>query len=191
MISTSTVRQANAADRHEALDTLVSAFSDDPLARHLFGDGATLHRHLPDFFGYLLDVSLEGCEVMVTGDLSAVSLWTPPGGNRLGAETVAERWQEVLPAMPAVFEERYARFGALIVPAVPEQPHWHLGVLGVRPDLQRRGLGSTVCAPMLERADRELMPVLLETATLSNLPFYEPLGFAIRHRIDLPDGPKV
>jgi GNAT superfamily N-acetyltransferase len=191
MISTSTVRQANAADRDQALDTLVSAFVDDPLADHLFGDRATLRRHLPNFFGYLLDVSLDGCEVMVTDDLSAASLWTPPGGNRLGAEVVAERWQEVLPALPAVFEERYAKFGALIVPAVPDQPHWHLGVLGVRPDLQRRGLGSAICAPMLERADREHMPVLLETATPSNLPFYHRLGFGVHRSTDLPDGPKV
>ena len=35
------------------------------------------------------------------------------------------------------------------------------------------------------------MPVLLETATPSNLPFYKRLGFAVRHGIDLPDGPKV
>src|SRR5207245_61115 len=169
----------------------VLAFVDDPLAHHLFGDPSTLRRHLPDFFGYLLDVSLDGCEVMVTDDLAAASLWTPPGGNRLGTEAVVERWQEVLPAMPAVFEERYAKFGALIVPAVPEQPHWHLGVLGVRPDLQRRGLGSAVCAPMLSRADDECMPVLLETATPSNLPFYTRLGFGVRQRTDLPDGPKV
>jgi len=96
MISTSRVRPASAADRDEALDTLVLSFVDDPLARHLFGDRATLRRHLPNFLGYLLDVSLDGCEVMVSDDLSAASLWTPPGGNRLGAEVVAERWQEVL-----------------------------------------------------------------------------------------------
>jgi GNAT superfamily N-acetyltransferase len=192
MISTSTVRPASADDRGAALDTLVSAFADDPLARHLFGDRPTLDRHLPYFLGYLFDVSLDGCEVMVTDDLSAASLWTPPGGNRLGAETVAERWQEVLlPSLPAVFEVRYAQFGALIVSTLPKQPHWHLGVLGVRRDLQRRGLGSAVCAPMLRRADREHVPVLLETATRANLPFYERLRFHVRSRVDLPDGPPV
>jgi GNAT superfamily N-acetyltransferase len=191
MISASTVRAACPADRNLALETLVSAFADDPLAQHLFGDRTTLHRHLPAFFGYLLDASLDGCEVVVTDDLSAASLWTPPGGNRLGAEVIAERWQAVLPGLPAVFEERYAQFGALVMPAVPERPYWHLGVLGVRPDRQRRGLGSAVCAPMLDRADGERMPVLLETATPSNLPFYERLGFAVRRRTDLPDGPPV
>jgi ribosomal protein S18 acetylase RimI-like enzyme len=191
VISTTTVRQARADDRDPALATLVAAFTDDPLARHLFGDRETLSRHLPAFFGYLLEVSLEGCEVLVTNDLSAASLWTPPGGNRLGAEVLAERWQEVLPGMPTVFEERYARFGALVEPAVPERRHWHLGVLGVRPDRQRRGLGTSVCVPMLARADGEAMPVLLETATPSNLPFYGRLGFTVRRRTDLPGGPPV
>lgn len=191
MISTSTVRRACAGDRDAALDTLVSAFADDPIARHLFGDRATLDCHLPHFLGHLLDVSLDGCEVMVTDDLSATSLWTPPGGNRLGADAVAERWQEVLPSMPAVFEQRYAQFGALIVSTLPKQPHWHLGVLGVRPEMQRRGLGSAVCAPMLQRADRERVPVLLETATPANLPFYERLGFHVRNHVDLPGGPPV
>ncbi len=191
MISTTTVRRAHAGDHEPALATLVAAFTDDPLAQHLFGDRETLSRHLPAFFGYLLEVSLEGCEVLVTDDISAASLWTPPGGNRLGAEVVAERWQAVLPGLPSVFEERYAEFGALLAPAVPAQPHWHLGVLGVRPDRQRLGLGRSVCTPMLERADGERMPVLLETATASNLPFYDRLGFTVRRRTDLPGGPPV
>ena len=165
MISTSTVRPARAADRDPALETLVSAFADDPLAQHLFGDRETLHLHLPVFFGYLLDVSLDGCEVVVTDDLSAASLWTPPGGNRLGVDAVAERWQAALSGLPAGFEERYAQFGALVMPAVPEQPHWHLGVLGVRPDLPAP-------RPRLRRlrgdagpGGRRAVPVLLETAT--------------------------
>jgi hypothetical protein len=44
---------------------------------------------------------------------------------------------------------------------------------------------------MLHRADREQVPVLLETATPANLPFYERLGFHVRSRVDLPDGPPV
>jgi ribosomal protein S18 acetylase RimI-like enzyme len=191
VISTISVRRAAPGDRDRALDTLVEAFSDDPLALHLFGDRVTLRERLPAFFGYLLDVSLEGCEVLVTDDLSAASFWTPPGGNRLGAEVVAERWQAVLPGMPALFEERYAEFGAMIAATVPEQPHWHLGVLGVRPEKQGRGLGAAVCAPMLERADRDGMPVLLETARPSSLSFYERLGFAVRDRPELAGGPPV
>jgi ribosomal protein S18 acetylase RimI-like enzyme len=191
MISVTTVRPAQARDRDGALTTLVWAFAEDPLALHLFGDAATRDRHLPGFLGHLVDVSLEGCEVIVADDLAAVSLWTPPGGNRLGDELLAERWQDVLPSMPPQFEERYAELGALVAPVVPRAPHWQLTALGVRPDRRRRGLGRAVCTPMLSRADDEAMPVMLETATASNLAFYEQLGFEVLHRSDLPGGPAV
>jgi hypothetical protein len=57
---------------------------------------------------------------------------------------------------------------------------------------------STSTVRQASAADRDraldraaLGPVRLETPTPSNLPFYERLGFAVRHSTTLPGGPKV
>ena len=58
-------------------------------------------------------------------------------------------------------------------------PHWYLGLLGVSPQWQGRGIGRTLVAPVLERADRECLPCYLETFVPGKVPFYERLGFSV------------
>jgi ribosomal protein S18 acetylase RimI-like enzyme len=48
-------------------------------------------------------------------------------------------------------------------PRSPQEPHWYLQTLAVRPDRQRQGVGSFLISPTLERADRDGLPVYLET----------------------------
>jgi GNAT superfamily N-acetyltransferase len=58
-------------------------------------------------------------------------------------------------------------------------PHWYLGLLGVSPEWQRRGVGRALLAPVLQRADHERLPCYLETFVPENVPFYEHLGFRV------------
>jgi GNAT superfamily N-acetyltransferase len=174
-----------------AATTLTRAFCDDPLLRFVLPDDARWRAIAPDFFGTLFDLRLAGGEILVADEGAAVSLWTPPEGNRMGREWTQQRW-ELLQARFATDErERWGRFEAVSGELRPAEPHWYLGVLGTRPDRQGRGLGREVCGPMLERADREGMPVYLETATPGNLPFYARLGFGVSRGLEVAGGPTV
>jgi ribosomal protein S18 acetylase RimI-like enzyme len=58
-------------------------------------------------------------------------------------------------------------------------PHWYLFVIGVEPACQGQGVGGALLRPMLARADREAMPVYLETHKERNVSFYQHFGFAV------------
>jgi GNAT superfamily N-acetyltransferase len=73
----------------------------------------------------------------------------------------------------------------------PDGLHLHLAILGVDPERQRRGLGSALLAPGLERCDRERLPAYLETGREANLAFYERHGFTVADQVALPRGPRV
>ena len=65
-----------------------------------------------------------------------------------------------------------------------------LEALGIRPEAQRRGLGTLLVQPMLDRADSEGVYCYLETSNPANVPFYERLGFRVTADVPLiPDGP--
>ncbi len=53
---------------------------------------------------------------------------------------------------------------------------------------QGRGLGAALLAPGLDRADRDELPVWLETSAEPNVRFYRRLGFAVTDVVDLPRG---
>jgi hypothetical protein len=62
------------------VSTLQSAFADDPLYRWLYPDPVERHAALEATFALLLDLASDRGEVAVTGDGTAVALWTPPLG---------------------------------------------------------------------------------------------------------------
>jgi ribosomal protein S18 acetylase RimI-like enzyme len=67
----------------------------------------------------------------------------------------------------------------------------NLVVVGVRPEAQRRGLGTLLMQRGLGAADRDRTPVYLETADRANIAYYERFGFAVVDRaLELvPGGP--
>jgi ribosomal protein S18 acetylase RimI-like enzyme len=56
-------------------------------------------------------------------------------------------------------------------------PHWYILAVGVRPEHQGRGLGSTLMSETLARCDRESLPAYLEASSERSAALYERLGF--------------
>ncbi len=181
-----TVRRIRPHERGRALATVVEAFRDDPQVRWYLPDDATYAQGAESFFGVLLDVRVEGGEVWVTDDCSAVAMWNPPGGNLLGPEQVAARYARMAAGLAAPSGERVGALDAAVDPLLPDEPHWYLGVLACHPSRQGQGLGTAVIAPILACADRIRVPVALETATPANVAFYTRRGFAVAGQTRLP-----
>lgn len=172
-------RRLRADERDAALRTVVDAFREDPQVRWWFPDDARYEDSASRFFGVLLDTRIEGGEAWAVDDLSAVSLWIPPGGNLLGPDVVAARYGEVVASLPDPAPQRIAETDDLVDAALPTEPYWYLGVLACRPGLRRRGLGGAVLAPICASADRAGLPVVLETSAVGNVDFYIRRGFAV------------
>jgi GNAT superfamily N-acetyltransferase len=67
----------------------------------------------------------------------------------------------------------------------PHRAHWHLGPIGVSPDLQGRGIGKAMMTCVLEMIDREAAPTSLETDPERSKPFCEAFGFAVTAEEDI------
>ena len=108
------------------------------------------------------------------------------------ATRVEADWdQHVVPALDADELARYTRFKEVLDAMTPSEPHWYLGLLGTRPDKQRTGVGRGLLEPMLSRAERESLPVFLETGAQGNIDFYAQFGFEQIAEDTVPNGPVV
>jgi GNAT superfamily N-acetyltransferase len=126
-----------------------------------------------------------------TADLQGAALWTPP--DRL-KWTLREQLHEELSLLPGLGLRgamRGRRLYALFRANHPSAPHYYLDTLSIDPDHQRRGYGSALLAPLLERADAEGMPIYLETQRRDNVPFYARFGFEETGEMSLPDSPPL
>lgn len=62
----------------------------------------------------------------------------------------------------------------------PEEPHVHLGPIGVARDAQGRGIGTALMHHYVEHLKREQCAGYLETDRLQNVEFYKKFGFMVQ-----------
>jgi len=181
------------AGLREAARLLGRAFRDNPLNVAVLGGRSPHGRERANVAGMraLLPTALAHGEVWVAregGVLRAVLVATPPFGHPLPAPSLPAQLRAVWvqgPAAAGRWREVFERLTALH----PREPHSTLGVLGVDPGHQGRGIGGA----LLERwlAVREAAGVgrgsgvYLETDREENLRFYARRGFARAGELEL------
>ncbi|MDM8086492.1 GNAT family N-acetyltransferase [Cellulomonas cellasea] len=160
---------------------LGDALADDPGFSHVLPDATARHTTLRAVYTFTARDAHRSGRVLTTQDgsgLAGVALWRPPGS----APVSVRRWLRSTPDAARVLWHARRRTPALlrlaaqIGEAVPVDA-WYLQALGVRADAQRRGHGRRLVQPLLDEADAHGTPCCLETFHLSNVPYYEALGF--------------
>ena len=67
----------------------------------------------------------------------------------------------------------------------PREPHWHIGPIGVQPELQGHGVGKALLETFLATVDEKGSPAFLETDVDRNVELYESFGFTVLSREDI------
>jgi ribosomal protein S18 acetylase RimI-like enzyme len=182
------VRKVTNADRAKLTAVMARAFDDDPIANWFAAQDKRRARRIYDFMDVAYRIVAGHHEAYTTDDLHGGAYWTPPGKWSMGP------WQQakLVPAMLRTATLR--RLPGIVVGlnAIerkhPPEPHYYLLALGVDPDLQGRGIGTQLMAPILERCDRERVPAYLESSKERNVPLYERNGFKVTEKFQVPNG---
>jgi ribosomal protein S18 acetylase RimI-like enzyme len=178
------LRPVKQKDIVPVVEALLSAFWEDPLIGFLFGSDWQKSTHVREFFQILLDVRVT---------LSMPAFYSEEDGEVVGAvmgydasrptwsEDHAVKWSRLMKVAEGL-ESRLDAYGKLAEKFVPSQPHFYLGVIGVRIGRKGSGFGGALLAKFCEASARnsESAGVFLETASEASLRFYLKNGFELR-----------
>jgi len=167
-----------AAMREDAVTVLADAFVTNPL--HIAAFGPDRYDRSRLFFRIGLEHMFTGSAFVAVDEekicgyvhFNASPLCLPPAEAIPGF--AAERLTPLKEATPRLIEwfSRWARLD-------PEEPHAHLGPIGVAPEYQGKGVGKAMMTRYVEELDREGLEGYLETDRAVNVKFYENFGFGV------------
>ncbi|HEV2059894.1 MAG TPA: GNAT family N-acetyltransferase [Solirubrobacteraceae bacterium] len=187
--TSASARKARPEEFGALAEVLAHAFYDDPVTAWFYPDATRRLRHGRRFFAIRLRQLAGHGLIFTNDDRSGAALWAPPG-----------HWREdfrqslrMLPMLPVLLPHivRSTRAVLEIERRHPVAPHYYLSVVGTDPEKQGGGIASALLAPILHRCDETGTAAYLESSKESNLSFYARHGFAVRERIELPDGPPL
>jgi ribosomal protein S18 acetylase RimI-like enzyme len=173
--------------RTRAVEVLTLAFLDDPLYRMLIPETEQRRLSLQALWSALIKTSSRYGVVDTTPDIAGIACWLAPGNADLGLWPMVRTGLALPRAMmqfPAdsrkKFLEMVSTTDRIRLQHMPH-PHWYLWALAVDPARQGAGIGGTLLAATLRRADAGELPCYLETETESNVAFYTRRGFKVVH----------
>jgi GNAT superfamily N-acetyltransferase len=187
------IDQLTRRDERVAVATLAAAFADYELLVVLCPEPARRRWVTEAFARFLFRISVRTGAVYATRDRAAVVCALPPGREwpgewdyvRSGTLSMAWRlgWRSGI---------RFLRLGPWFdftrEQRMGDRPHWYVHLLGVRPEAQGKDLSRAVMRPVFDAADRDRVPVYLETMPEANVAIYQKLGFTLLGRSALPGG---
>jgi ribosomal protein S18 acetylase RimI-like enzyme len=172
-------------DQPQAVGVLARAFDSDPIYRSLLPDPQARRRALEALWRALIATSRRYGVVDTTPETAGVACWLGPGHTDLGLW----EWIRTGLAMPRAMmrfpPDSRKRFLEMVSATDrirrlhAPQPHWYLWALGVDPLRQGQGIGRSLLAHGLARADAHARSCFLETETESNVAFYARRGFVV------------
>jgi ribosomal protein S18 acetylase RimI-like enzyme len=176
------ITSAASSDIDEAIRCAVAAFAQDPITGFLLGTGPGYQQRLRQFFSLLMRarVALK-MPVLVARDADGIR------ATAMGYATECHPWPAGLAEEWDRFEmategltERMAAYDEVAARSKPATPHYYLGVIEVDPTQHGLGLGTQLLKSFcdLSAADSLSSGVYLETASPSNVRFYERAGFS-------------
>src|SRR3954447_1591305 len=173
-------KRADATDLRGAVETLVSAFYDDPTWSWAFPDPNLRSEQLRWLWTLYTASALRQGGVWTTPGYEAVAVWLPPDGEDLAPEEQAEVEQMAEPHVLELlrrFEQTHPH----------EPPHWYLSLLGTRTDQRGKGLGMALLRHNLDLIDALGAPAYLESSNNANDHRYETVGFQPVGSFTTPD----
>jgi hypothetical protein len=174
----------------EAIEVLGYAFKDDLVFRSFAFQEDQRRLRATKWFNKLMLHYTRPCDTVYTTleGLKGVAIWIPPGQFPLNEFRLFLSGAYALPfnirlSKLLQFFSLFLNLEELHKTSVP-QPHWYLAILGVHPDHQSQGVGSSLIQPTLDEADRDNLPCYLETSTERAVRFYQRHRFEVVKMID-------
>jgi GNAT superfamily N-acetyltransferase len=179
------VRAVEPSEEAAAVDTIVLAFSADPVARWCWPDPHGYLTHMPAFVRAFAGNAFRRGGAYCTDDYVGAALWLPPSvhPDEAALSDLLERTlsSAVRGDLGAVLER--------LAPCHPRAPHWYLPMIGVDPAHHGKGRGAALLAPALRVCDRDHLPAYLESTNPRNVSLYERHGFHPVARIQVGGSP--
>ena len=166
-------------------EALYQSLKQDPfyvaLERSVSNDPAICSEAMHSYFDYsMLEGKKYGELWLPEGQNYGASVWTKPVDQTLAKLIASEKKnflrQYLGEASLRSYREITEYMSSKIREIVP-CGSWYLSIVGIAPQFQGQGLGSSLIKPVLSKLDGLGIPSYLETFTSRNKRFYERLGY--------------
>ena len=181
------IKISTKADKARVIDTIVLAFSADPILRWAFPEARQFLSTFPTVMQLFGGKAFEHESAYHIDGFAGAALWLPPEihPDEEGLTTLFQDEMDgpMLEDISSLFEQMDEFH--------PDEPCWHLAFIAVDPAHQGNGYGSTLLEHTLRPCDKDKKLAYLESTNPANLSLYQRHGFEVIGNIQAGSSPPL
>ena len=177
--------RAENKDRALVADILTRSFDQNKSVNYIIRQGKRRSERIRMLMEYSFDICCQYGDVFLSEDKKACALLVFPDKKRTSFKSVVSDIQLATACIGLSNIKKALDREAKIKKNHPKEPMYYLWFIGVDPEYQNKGIGSSLLQEIIKESITLQRPLYLETSTPKNIPWYKKLGFAIYQELDL------
>jgi hypothetical protein len=177
--------KAQVTDRERVVNMLTPCFDDNKSVNYIIPQDHHRTKRIARLMEYSFDYCQLFGEVYLSGGGQACAMVMYPRKVKTSLRSIWLDLRLIVQCVGPANLRKALKREAAIKKLHPRGGFCYLWFIGVSPEVQRKGIGSSLLEELLEQCDREGLPVYLETSVEGNLPWYAKWGFTVYQELDL------
>ena len=177
-----------AQERVSALSAVLGrGFVTEPMLQWSLGTHGDVARRFTEYFEYFNETLTQLGMLWEAGRARGAAVWIPADADNAWTQAV-DASRPSVHTLTCDGGHRYDAYWEWVGARIPDERLWHLDSVAVEMGSRGTGVGAALIRFGLELARGENTGACLETATRTNVPYYEHLGFRVIDHADAPHG---
>jgi len=171
----------SATDKKKIVDILTQSFDDNKSANWAIKNDRKRVKRMRRLMAYALEICKLQDGVCLSQNGAGAILYDYPKSSRYTFSRLIADIQFIAAVIGPERLFKVLKRETYIKKFHPKRDYIYLWFLGVDAERQGQGIGSKLLKELTLRADKNRLPIVLETSNPKNLPLYNKFGFSVYH----------
>jgi ribosomal protein S18 acetylase RimI-like enzyme len=178
------MKKATKGDRQLVIEILTDSFDENQSVNYIVKPDIKRVQRIRALMAYSFDICFLFGEVYLNANKTACALVMYPHKKKTTLKSI---WLDIMLVVKSIGIGRAGKAmsrEAQIKSRYPREPFYYLWFIGVDKSAQHQGEGNRLLNEVIKEAEKQNLPILLETSTLQNIPWYNRFNFEIYDKIE-------
>jgi len=179
------MKSALYSDKNLIVEILTASFDENQSVNYIVKQDNRRTQRIRELMDYSFEICFNYGEVFLSDDKSACALVLYPDKKKTTLKSI---WLDIKLILKSIgignISKALSRETKIKQKQLKEKMYY-LWFIGVQPESQNSGVGSQLLNEILHHSKKKNRPVVLETSTVKNLPWYQKFGFRTYDTLDL------
>jgi ribosomal protein S18 acetylase RimI-like enzyme len=178
--------KAELGDKNLVMDILTKSFDTNKSVNYVIKQDKKRSKRIRALMEYSYAICKQFGEVYLSNDKKACALTLLPDTQKTTLTTIFLDLRLAIISLGLTRAIKALERAMLIKKQYPASSVYYIWLIGVHPEAQNNGIGTTLLSEIIANAQILNRPIYLETSMSENLPFYKKMGFEVYAELESP-----